>query len=344
LTRLLLRLSGEHKSLPDLEALHLFSRLDPDVKITGIGPRLRLVDTRLDLGHAAAACQRLALTLEASEVLLIEERDPKQVEIPHHALMRLHHKTFLVRARGLSTLGPQTERVLGKQTLEESRRMGLRVSVSAKRPDAVLLVSATEGGYVLSFLLPKPRRSSYRERSDSRPFKQPVSIDPVTARAMVNMAGVLEGETLIDPFCGTGNILAEGGLVGARVFGVDFKPSMCLGTRENLQQLGIAPLLVCGDALRARRIFGADFDHVVTDPPYGRASASGRDIERLLIDFSSRVGELLGPGGTICMASPSTIDLTPHLKDSGLSLKGFAYQRIHGSLGRHLYLAAKSGR
>jgi tRNA (guanine10-N2)-dimethyltransferase len=159
---------------------------------------------------------------------------------------------------------------------------------------------------------------------------------------MVNLSEVMEGEEVLDPFCGTGVILVESGLVGARVFGMDSSPAMVEGARRNLCRLQPSrPLMVRGDALRAGSLFLSPFDHVITDPPYGRASPGGADVRGLLARFSRSGGQLLNPGGTICIASPSTLDLSEDLVAGGLRMEAFAYQKVHGSLGRHLYLARK---
>ena len=79
---------------------------------------------------------------------------------------------------------------------------------------------------------------SFGERRPSdRPFFQPGSMDPILARALVNVAGARPGATLLDPMCGTGGLLLEGALVGARVVGVDAQAKMAAGTRRNLRGL-----------------------------------------------------------------------------------------------------------
>jgi len=65
------------------------------------------------------------------------------------------------------------------------------------------------------------------------------------------------------------------------------------------------------------------------------------DAGTLLSRFPSIVHDLLSRNGTVCFASPSTVDLSDDLSKAGLDLEAFVYQRVHGGLGRHLYVARK---
>ncbi len=337
--RLLLRLSGEHPILPMLEAQRLFSRIDPKSKLESVGERLALVTTSLDAPRAEAVCRRLALTREASRVIVTHADGG---EVPAHLLDEVRDRTFLVRASGFGPSTPEAERLVGRRILEQAWLRGISTSVSVSRPGVVLLLSRTRAGDMISVLIETDTRSSCRARAAARPFRHPVGIDPVIARVMLNMAGVLAGESVLDPFCGTGSILVEAGMMGARIFGMDSDQRMIKGARRNLVALqpGRA-FLVRGNALRSAATFRARFDHVVTDPPYGRSSPTMMDAAKLLSEFPATARELLGRDGTLCIASPSTIDLSDELTRAGLILEAFVYQRVHGGLGRHLYVARR---
>jgi tRNA (guanine10-N2)-dimethyltransferase len=336
-TDILLRLSAEHPSLPALEAQGLFGAIDPRVRVEALDQNLLLAHFAIDPPGPEAAARRLALTREASRVLEIARGSMVPVEPP--LLEEIRGVSFVVRARGFGSESREVERELGRRILQEAHRSGIPTAVSVKSPAAVLRVERLKGSLVLSRLIPKPRRSTYGARARSRPFKRPVSLDPALARAMVNMCGLLPGESLLDPFCGTGTILSEAGIVGGAVTGIDADERMIAGARLNLSR--VRPNLVRGDALRAPSLLKVSFDHIVTDPPYGRASArwTTRAAKGGFLSSLPRIfASLLGSGGNACFASPSTADLTDALADAGLRLDAFAYQRIHGSLGRHLYL------
>lgn len=68
-----------------------------------------------------------------------------------------------------------------------------------------------------------------------RPFFQPGSMAPIDARAYANVAGAGAGRLVVDPMCGTGGLLLEAGLVGARLLGVDAQEKMVRGAKQNLE-------------------------------------------------------------------------------------------------------------
>ena len=55
---------------------------------------------------------------------------------------------------------------------------------------------------------------------------------------MINLAGLKEGETVCDPFCGTGTTLLEAESMGIHGIGLDYDKKMCEITKENLQRNG----------------------------------------------------------------------------------------------------------
>jgi putative methyltransferase (TIGR01177 family) len=146
------------------------------------------------------------------------------------------------------------------------------------------------------------RRSASARRMPTLPYQRPVSLPPRLARAAANLARVRAGDRVLDPFLGTGALLAEAGLLGARLFGIDNDPEMVRGSLRNLGHLGVvAEELVVGDSgtvdfARAE----SPFDALLTDPPYGRASSTGGEgsaaiVDRVLPRWASRVR----PGGRI---------------------------------------------
>ena len=73
-------------------------------------------------------------------------------------------------------------------------------------------------------------RTCFEERKvQHRPFFSPISLHPKLARVLVNISAIKRDETLLDPFCGTGGILIEAGLIGAKVIGSDIEEKMIEG-------------------------------------------------------------------------------------------------------------------
>jgi tRNA (guanine10-N2)-dimethyltransferase len=123
-----------------------------------------------------------------------------------------------------------------------------------------------------------------KRKNQERPFSSPISLDPVLARVMVNLSEVSAGEKILDPFCGTGGLLIEAGLCGVGVYGLDIQEEMVKGSRENLEEYGIISHDIRqGDISELNEIFEDEFDAVVADLPYGKASVEEADpVEKFL--------------------------------------------------------------
>jgi len=94
---------------------------------------------------------------------------------------------------------------------------------------------------------------------------------------MVNLSLIRKNETLLDPFCGTGGILIEGGLIGANVVGSDLKKDMVKGCRENLDSYKIKNYKLFQSDVGNVPSKIDEVDAVVTDFPYGRATTTNRE-------------------------------------------------------------------
>jgi tRNA (guanine10-N2)-dimethyltransferase len=177
-------------------------------------------------------------------------------------------------------------------------------------------------------------RIGFRSRRMPRyPFQRPVSLDPRLARAAVNLARVRPGDRVVDPFVGTGSLLIEAALVGARVTGIDRDADMIRGALENFAHVNSVPeSMTVGDSgAVGRSITGIHWDALVTDPPYGRASGTGREpVEELLARVLPVWADHIRPRGRIVIISAGGADpiSLPWTRVRSLS------DRVHRSLTR----------
>lgn len=129
------------------------------------------------------------------------------------------------------------------------------------------------------------------------------SLRPTVAAAMVRLAGIGPGMTVVDPFCGAGTILAEalavarirsrGGAV--HVLGGDIDPNAVFVTSQNLEHVGHADIARWdATALPLER---GSVDRIVTNPPFGKQLASLEDIEPLYTAAAAEWDRILKPGG-----------------------------------------------
>ncbi|WP_436908128.1 methyltransferase domain-containing protein [Halosimplex marinum] len=190
------------------------------------------------------------------------------------------------------------------------------------------------GVCALGWLAVESERGFGDRRPTDRPFFQPGSMDPMLARALVNVAGAREGATVVDPMCGTGGLLLEAGLVGARVVGSDAQAKMARGTRANLRDaLGRGgDFAVCrGDVTRLP--FADGFaDAAVFDVPYGRQSKIEGD------SLADLVGSALAGARRVAPRAVVVADRSWERAavDAGWTVAEHFERRVHNSLVRHV--------
>jgi tRNA (guanine10-N2)-dimethyltransferase len=189
--------------------------------------------------------------------------------------------TIRVRARDIRAL-------TGVSTSRAERQLGGVLSdrgydVDLEDPDHELRALFSEGICALGWVAVETDRDFGTRNPTNKPFFQPGSMDPMLARALVNVAGARPGARLLDPMCGTGGVLVEAGLVGANVVGVDAQWKMVRGALANLDAYlsGVAYDTVRGDATRLP-LRDDCVSGVVFDAPYGRQSKVVGDLRPLV--------------------------------------------------------------
>ena len=315
-------LNGEHEELAFLEVTSLIRAygMDCHVKIRG---RQTLV---LDTGHLCLEMlSRLALTHRAMRYL--GALTPGKGLIPQDALSEvLTEGSFSFRVRKIDK---------DMNSMEEERRISEQIlsktsaNVDLSSPDQELYALYVDGmvhvGYTLFVNDPK----SFNERKPQhRPYFHPSSIDPRLARALVNLSEARH--EVMDPFCGTGGILIEAGLMGLDVHGVDIEEKMVEGTRRNLGFYGIDGDIAVGDS--SKLDISATYETIVTDVPYGKSTVIGNDDRSSLY---SKVFKIIYEicGKKVVIVLPMEHDFTTY----GFMIDAKAQVRVHKSLVRHIY-------
>lgn len=248
--------------------------------------------------------------------------------------------TYAVRATVLEGAPPETDTMAVERSLGERVRGG---RVNLDRPAHVFRVFVGEGAVLTHQRYDRVDDDIEERQVRHRPFFKPVSLHPKFARVLVNLSRVHDGQDLLDPFCGTGGILIEAGLVGARPIGIDAQQEEVEGAARNLEHFGVLGATIHhGRARDARALVGRQLPAIATDPPYGRSATTMKDGARGAVGQSVEgLADVLLPGGriAICLPDRSMADLFEgHLTEE----LGVA-QRVHGSLTRHYFVFRKPG-
>lgn len=316
--RLLFKFSKEHESLPKAEVEAVLEGEGCQHTVIFDEPGFRMVETATD---NSIFVNRLALTLEVDKILA----DSVNLGILAGAVFDQlsEYETFRVVSES-----KKVEVELG----DILHKMGLEVNL--KDPEVRISARLFGGRYYAGIRIPIARDFEKR-KPQMRPYVHPTSMHPKLARALVNLARVGAGDTVLDPFCGTGGILIEAGLIDLDTVGWDISSDMVAGCKKNLKHYDIKAEVVRKDALTG---VIEDVDAIVTDPPYGRSSYSSEDITSLYTKFLDNALRMLNKGGHIVIVSP---------KDCRLAFEGYdivgSYEvRVHKSLTRKISVLLKS--
>ncbi|WP_336035527.1 TIGR01177 family methyltransferase [Halobacterium yunchengense] len=241
--------------------------------------------------------------------------------------------TVAVRARDVrNAAGVDTqaaERALGRVLVDA----GFAVDLEA--PDHELRALFSRDRAFLGWLAAASVRDYGDRKPTDRPFFQPGSMDPLLARAVCNLARVEPGDVVLDPMCGTGGVLVEAGLLGARAVGTDAQAKMVAGARENLAAYVDDFAVARADATRLP-VRDDAATAVVFDAPYGRQSK----IETH--DLADLVGGALAEARRVadrCVLVADR-DWRAEARAAGWTVTDRFERRVHRSLTRYVLVLA----
>ena len=214
-------------------------------------------------------------------------------------------------------------------TLELENSMGDMISkfthakVNLKNPDITVYLIFTNEENFFGF----SEKNQVKERP-KKSKKYPHELDWKLTRVMINLIGLKKGETICDPFCGTGTTLLESESMGINAIGIDFDGKMCDMSKENLKLNNYKSKILNSDFQELIKISN-DFNGIVTDLPYGRSSKSSEKPEEVLKRFIS-----------IIPKSKKVAIMYKKELDSKMKLKGLKKYQIyrHKSLTRTILI------
>lgn len=287
--------------------------------------------------------KRLSLTHEIFLVDVNTDKENFWDEFKNYPWDKVVDGEFAVRVKkmgknsGLNTL--ELERDVGSII---KYKIGENARVNLENPAVFIrMVMVDDEVYAGRRLIKIPKKHFFELKPHKRPFFYPGSMSPKLARCMANLTRVKEGETLLDPFCGTGGILIEAGMIGARVVGTDIDPKMVEGTIQNLTHIGIKDYEVLRADVRKLKL-PYKVDAVATDPPYGiSASTGGEESQELCGEALLSLENTLKDGGRICLATPHYMDMDTVLQGTKFEIIEQHHIRMHKSLTRVISVLKK---
>jgi tRNA (guanine10-N2)-dimethyltransferase len=293
-------LSGESLDLARAEAGSVAERLGGHA----VGPvpgAESVFEIDLDSALARSLAGRLALAHRCFIPLTVSERG---FPLPSRSLTTAAFRPF-----GRPSGGSEDAVVVA--AARAWKAAGGRIDLEGPEVKFWFFPTLGESGRWLEDVASVDRKSVAARRISALPFRRPVGLEPRLARAAANLARVPPGGRVVDPFVGTGALLAEAALLGARVVGIDRDAVMVQGALRNFAHLGLsAEAMVVGDSGSVElEAGGTPFDAVLSDLPYGRASGTGGEeaaevARRVVPRWAERVRE----GGHVVLVTPGGED------------------------------------
>lgn len=336
--------SQEHPELPLAELRAVMECEDIDAEVDSITEGLVILKdiSKEDFeSYYRILIRRLGYTHEVHEFIAKANIDNLDEVVSRIEWSDYIDETFAVRVKRIRTEldTVDCERKIGTLILENSND----IKVNLSKPKSLVRVVAHGNDLYLSIERMKLNKKHFEDsKPHKRPFFYPGSMNPKLARCMVNLSRIKEGQLLLDPFCGTGGILIEAGLIGCKLVGCDIYWKMQNGTAINLDHYGITDYRTFHLDVRELKMY-EKVDSVVTDPPYGISTSTGDvDDEGIFMEFFRVIYDNMKDDAYLCMASPHYIDLKPMVDEVGFVIVEQYAIKMHRSLTRIISVIRKN--
>ena len=306
--RYLFELSKEHTTLPTSEVLSCLKAEGIKFETIVSNNDILIIETSNEDDRVKRLSDRLSFTFYIDEFLFssslsideIEEK-AKKISIDYDGSIAVKYKN---RSEKINSQG-----IVKKLAEIFSKNR----TVTLNNPDIEIRCFITDDQAYVGIKTGEINRSNFEERKvQHRPFFSPISLHPKLARALVNLSDIRKNETLLDPFCGTGGILLEAGLIGVNIVGSDIEKKMINGCRQTLDFFKIKNYsLFCSDIGEIKNHI-KNVDAIVTDLPYGKSTTTkGEDIKKLYQRSFEEMSNILKEKGraVIGLSNKESVDL-----------------------------------
>ena len=264
-------LPGQYEDLARDEVVAISKSYDSKTRFK-VHPRLVILDTKVPWKKIA---KRATFVRNCGYILdTFDDISKIDLSIPKP-------RSFVCRTINLSTkkLSPSLlERQAGAVLKKK-----LDTKVSLSNPEVVIYLIITNSKQYIGYA-----DSKIEPKMPVKTIKHPHELDLKLSRCIVNLSGLKEGDTLLDPFCGTGTILLQAEAMKIKAIGIDYDEIMCKITRKNLQVNGFSSKIINSTYHEMQNIRNK-VDAIVTDLPYGISSKSSISPKKLIKDFASMV-------------------------------------------------------
>jgi tRNA (guanine10-N2)-dimethyltransferase len=332
----LFELSKEHQSLPTAEIIACLQAEDINYKIIENNEDVLIIDVKTKSDKISNLSNRLSFTFFVDKFIFSCNHSINEIKKKANKNAIAYEGSIAIKYKNRSR-NVDSKPII--KILADDYTTNRKVNL--KNSDIDVRAIITDSKVYVGLKKAEINRSQFTERRvQNRPFFSPISLHPKLARALVNLSEVSSGETLLDPFCGTGGILIEAGLMGFNVVGSDIEEKMIEGCKKTLEFYNITNYqLHCSDIGEINRYI-TTVDSIVTDLPYGKSTTTkGEDIIQLYDRSFSNISNLLKTGCKAVVGIQNE-DLIS-LGEKYLSFVEKYSFKVHRSLTRHFVVFEK---
>jgi tRNA (guanine10-N2)-dimethyltransferase len=277
--KILFELSKEHETLPVDEILCCFNAENVLYKVLEKNENVIVIDTDASVSQIMQIAKRLAYCFYVEQLLFSCKNTLMQLQesIKKNPIVQDGSLAIYCKNKSSKKNSKQILSILAKSYAKD------RV-VDLESAEIKIRAIITDNAIFVGKVLYQVDRSAFEQRKvQFRPFFSPISLHPKLARSLVNLCQVSQDGTVLDPFCGTGGILLEAGLLGINVIGSDIEEKMIQGSKTTLDFYNIKNYgLFQSDIADILSKIHKPVDAVVTDFPYARSTTTkGEDIKSL---------------------------------------------------------------
>jgi tRNA (guanine10-N2)-dimethyltransferase len=332
----LFELSKEHNTLPKAEILSCLSAENIDYDILDTNEDILLIESNTSDDKINELANRLALTFFVNDFMFSSRHSVQEIIKPttRNPLKKLG--SIAIKYKNRSNIIDSQPIVKALAEVYTSNR-----EVNLENPDIEIRGLITDSTLYVGSKIAEINRSQFEERKvQNRPFFSPISLHPKIARALVNLTSIKKDEVLLDPFCGTGGILIEAGLMGIKVIGSDIEEKMIEGCKKTLDFYNIKDSkLYCSDISNIHDHIDT-VDAIATDLPYGKSTTTkGEKMDQLYDRAFKSMSKLLKQDGR-AVVGLSKKNLIP-LGQKYLNLVEKHDLKVHRSLTRYFAVFQK---
>jgi tRNA (guanine10-N2)-dimethyltransferase len=290
----LFELSKEHETLPESEILACLEAERIDYEILESNDDVLIIETNPKEDFFKDLAGRLSYTFYIDQFLFscLPSNDEIKKQSSENQVTKKGSIAVKYKNRSKNIDSKSIVRALADEYTCDR-------DVALENPDIEIRGLITDSKVYVGSKIAEINRSRFEERKvQNRPFFSPISLHPKLACALVNLSSIKKDGILLDPFCGTGGLLIEAGLIGAKVIGSDIEDKMIDGCKKTLDFYKIKDYELYHSDIGDIDKKINKVDAVVTDLPYGKSTTTkGEKMDQLYGRAFQSISKLLKDGG-----------------------------------------------